>query len=774
MNLKKRISSILLSSSILIGSMSMQIPMTVNAESDANFAKALQYSMYFYDANMCGTEVSENTLYKWRGDCHTYDSELILDSTNTNLTDSFISQYKDILDPDGNGTVDVTGGYHDAGDHVKFGLPEAYTSSTLAWGYYEFKDAYVKTGQADHIETLLKYVADYFMRSTYRDKNDDVVAFCYQVGDGDIDHAYWQAPEVDSMERKGWFATKYKPTTDVIGSTAAALASTYMVLKESDSSYADQCLDYAKALFKFAEENDKIKGDSEDGPKGYYASNKWEDDYCWGAAWLYMATQDKHYLDEAVKYLDYYAPASWVHCWNDVWGGAMCILAEAEDLYNVDIVDMYRKAQGKSEYEEIDFWSMVGKTVDNWMTGQMCTITPEGYSFLQQWGSARYNTAAQLMALVYDNHNGGASKYSEWAKGQMEYLMGDNKNNKCYIVGLNENSVKYPHHRAASGLSKCEDTSEHRHVLYGALVGGPGANDEHTDTTADYIFNEVTIDYNAAFVGACAGLYNFYGNSSMQITPDFPPAEPESENGGNNYWVRAYAVDDPQGSGAGVTKIAMLVETDSVVPKTDISVRYYFSNSEMNEKSNISLVKGDELYDQTGVETEYNGEISGPYKYTGNTTDDDIYYFEVKWDGYKIANSNKKYQYAMGLYWGDNWDPSNDWSYQGLLKLNSTSNENDGKEEKTDYICVYSDGVLVGGIEPDGSTPKKEETTKPDVLVGDFNKDGLLNIFDLSLMKYFVFKNNDEYKIIGDFNSDKSFNLSDVVKFSRFILNCDK
>ena len=30
------------------------------------------------------------------------------------------------------------------------------------------------------------------------------------------------------------------------------------------------------------------------------------------------------------------------------------------------------------------------------------------------------------MALVYDKHNGGVSKYSQWAKGQMEYLMGDN------------------------------------------------------------------------------------------------------------------------------------------------------------------------------------------------------------------------------------------------------------------------------------------------------------------------------------------------------------
>lgn len=54
------------------------------------------------------------------------------------------------------------------------------------------------------------------MRCTFRDDNGEVIAFCYQVGNGDIEHAYWNAPEVDEMERKGWFATSEKPTTDLI------------------------------------------------------------------------------------------------------------------------------------------------------------------------------------------------------------------------------------------------------------------------------------------------------------------------------------------------------------------------------------------------------------------------------------------------------------------------------------------------------------------------------------------------------------------------------
>ena len=80
---------------------------TVSAASTDNYAKLLQYSIYFYDANMCGSDVGEKGLFTWRDDCHTSDA--------------------------------VPGGFHDAGDHVKFGLPSGYTASTLGWSYYEFK-----------------------------------------------------------------------------------------------------------------------------------------------------------------------------------------------------------------------------------------------------------------------------------------------------------------------------------------------------------------------------------------------------------------------------------------------------------------------------------------------------------------------------------------------------------------------------------------------------------------------------------------------------------
>lgn len=773
---------------------------------DIDFARALQYSIYFYDANMCGTEVSENNRYAWRGDCHTYDAQVPLkpmeDNVGTNLSQSFIDKYASVLDPDGDGYVDVAGGFHDAGDHVKFGMPENYAASTVGWGYYEFRDAYVKTGQDDHVETILRYFNDYLMKCTFLDDNGEVVAHCYQVGDGDIDHAYWNSPEVDKMARPAFFLTGDKPQTDYVASAAASLAINYLNFKDTDEEYAEKSLKYATALFDFAMSHEKELSDNGDGPKAYYNSSKWEDDYCWAAAWLYKITGDHKYLEEIFPNYDYYAAPCYVYCWNDMWGGVQCILGEismdkpakeGEHVYP-DFIEEFKVAAGKSPYEEMNCWASVAKAVDTYMTGGVGTITPAGYFWLNTWGSARYNTAAQLIALVYDKYNNnGPGKYSEWAKGQMEYIMGKNPMERSYIVGYNENSVKYPHHRAASGLTKCEDPDPHRYVLYGALAGGPDADDKHNDITSDWIYNEVTIDYNAAFVGASAGLYEFFGTDDMKPTTDFPPT-PESigeEGGGNDYWVNACGIDDLNADGAGVTKVSFMVMTNSTKTADKTSVRYYFNSKEI---SNVDNVKASELYDQSATEAGdmgADGIISGPYKYDKLA---DTYYVEIAWDGYNIANSGKKYQFTVGLYYGDKWDPSNDWSYDGLKMFE----EDDaffgtGNEVRTDNICVYNDGVLVGGIEPDGTKPVQPEkpttepttepTTKPtqsDIVYGDANCDGKVDISDAVLVKCYLI-NSKKYSLTesGLANADvqgtgNGVNAQDAVVIQKRVLGLIK
>ena len=112
-------------------------PVEIDSLSEYNYAEALQKSISFYDAQKAGPGVTGGRVI-WRGDFNLGDMVAPLcpigpEGVGTNLSQDFIDAHRQWLDPEGKGTLDVSGGYYDAGDHVKFGLPQAYTASTLGW-----------------------------------------------------------------------------------------------------------------------------------------------------------------------------------------------------------------------------------------------------------------------------------------------------------------------------------------------------------------------------------------------------------------------------------------------------------------------------------------------------------------------------------------------------------------------------------------------------------------------------------------------------------------
>ena len=433
----------------------------LNLDISYNFAKLLQESLYFYDGNMCGTDVDENSAFSWRGNCHTYDSYVTYNGK----------------------TVDVSGGYHDAGDHVKFGLPQGYTATVLALGYYEFADAYDELGQTAHFNMIMNYFCDYFTRCTiYQEGTDTVEAFCYQVGDGDSDHAKWEAPEGQTIDRPAFFATASNPATDEVSVAVAALALQAANYKKQGGTEAllksKAYLKTAEDLFAFAKKCSN-KQVATQGASPFYKSNNWEDDYCAAAAALYAATGKEIYKQERDAYYGK-LNTGWCLTWDNTWPVAAAL---------------------KEDYIAVSAFASYGNT-----------NTAQGFKLIDGWGSARYNASAQFMGLIYDQANQKLSmtdgNYSSWATGQMKYLLGNNKAKRCFVVGYNENAAKYPHHRAASRSNDAGQVREDHYTLLGALVGGPSdENDTYADNQADYNCNEVALDYNAGLVGAAAGLY---------------------------------------------------------------------------------------------------------------------------------------------------------------------------------------------------------------------------------------------------------------------------
>lgn len=267
----------------------------------------------------------------------------------------------------------------------------------------------------------------------------------------------------------------------------------------------------------------------------------------------------------------------------------------------------------------------------------------------------------------------------------------------------------------------------------------------------------------------------------MKVTPDFPPDpveksddtdDPSQLTPTSRYWVDAFSVDIVQDDGPRASEITLYVRTTAAKPSKNLSVRYYFDTTGMNSigEKELTLRKN---YDQAEIEADHPAVLSGPVKYKDN-----IYYVEVSWEDYAIANSNKKYQFILGTYaWGNSWDPSDDWSHQDLVQFDDAFK---GTPEKTEYICVYDDGVLVGGTEPDGTTPETPSASQPSVppssdncsVTGDIDLNGITDVTDLSILAITLADKKElkgQAKINADVDRDGEVKLSDLARMKQFL-----
>ena len=591
-----------------------------------NYGEALQKSILFYELQRSGV-LPENTRCNWRGD--------------SGLTDG------------ADNGIDLTGGWYDAGDHVKFNLPMAYSAAMLGWSVYEDKEAYEQSGQMEYILGDIKWVSDYLIKCHPEDE-----VFYYQVGDGGSDHSWWGPAEVMSMNRPSYKVTKDNPGSAVVGEAAAALAVTSIVFKDEDPEYSKLCLEHAKSLYDFA---DSTKSDS-----GYTAANgfynSWSgfyDELAWAGSWLYIATNESKYLDNAKAYLPLAEQAyNWSVCWDDVHIAACVMLA---------------KITGEKTYKDqvqkhLDFWTC--GTED----GERVTYSPEGLAWLDQWGSLRYSTTTAYVAAVYSRWEGCPSDkstlYWDFAVAQADYALGSS--GRSYVCGFGENSPEHPHHRTSQG-SYCDNMNEPgeaRHTLYGALVGGPDASDGYTDTVSDYNKNEVACDYNAGFTGLMAAMYSkYHGKTLIDFgAVEKVPADEFAADCGLNV------------EGSDFAEIKALIYNKTAWPARaadNLEFRYYIDLSEVYEAGG----------DVSGVN------ITTNYMQSGRV------------DGIKVWNEENHIYYLSVVFDDGELRPAGQSQYKSEIQVRMTS-PNDAWDNGNDYsynsgAVLLEDGEVVYGVLPD-------------------------------------------------------------------------
>ncbi|KAG1346433.1 endoglucanase 6 [Cocos nucifera] len=485
-----------------------------------DYGKALSKSILFFEAQRSGY-LPSNQRVTWRA--------------NSGL-----------LDGKANG-VDLVGGYYDAGDNVKFGLPMAFTITMMAWSIAEYGKQMAATGELGHAMEAVKWGTDYLIKA-----HPEPFVLYGEVGDGNSDHYCWQRPEDMTTNRMAYRIDANHPGSDLAGETAAAMASASIIFRRLNPAYSSLLLSHAKQLFEFA---DKYRGKYDSSitvaQKYYRSISGYGDELLWAAAWLYQATDDRHYLDYLGNNGDALGGTGWAMTefgWDVKYAGVQALaskfLFQGKAAHHSAVFERYRQ---KAEYF---MCSCLGKGTRN------VQKTPGGLMFRQRWNNLQFVTSASFLLTVYSDYvsatgrniqcAAGTATPSEllmFAKSQVDYILGDNPRATSYMVGYGSTYPQKVHHRASSIVSiKFDATfvscrggyqtwfgrkSGDPNLLDGAIVGGPDAYDDFADQRDNYEQTEPATYNNAPILGVLARLHGGNGvfNQLLPVvlpTPNIP------------------------------------------------------------------------------------------------------------------------------------------------------------------------------------------------------------------------------------------------------------
>ncbi|XP_074591117.1 endoglucanase 8-like [Curcuma longa] len=425
------------------------------------------------------------------------------------------------------GGVDLTGGYYDAGDNVKYSFPMAFTATMLAWSIIEFGDGMAKADEWINAAETLRWNTDFLLKAT-ADLPNTVYAM---VGNPNSDHNCWERPEDMDTPRPVYAVNTTHPGSEVAGEIAAALAAASIAFRKYDHKYSKLLLSKAEETYYFANTYQGSYNDSigEAICPFYCDFSGYQDELAWGAAWLKKATNNQKYqkhVDKAIRKIklmeettgSYYIDTEF--SWDNKHAGTYVLQSQVIGWYHTEAQTFACSVLPESPTRTVKY-------------------TPGGLLFKTEGCNNQVVGSLSLLALIYAKYlteaNGtitcGNTQFPPWkliefAKTQADYVLGDNPMGMSYMVGY---GAKYPrriHHRASSLLSlaahpsfiACHDfmpdfykPDPNANELTGAIVGGPNnGTDLYSDDRGQPALSEPTTYVNAPFVGVFAYFVNHW------------------------------------------------------------------------------------------------------------------------------------------------------------------------------------------------------------------------------------------------------------------------
>ncbi len=478
---------------------------------DSAYSTLADLSMQFFKVQRCG-----NTNPKDHGPCHISGSNSSIDGK-----------------PDGaSKTIDVTGGWHDASDYIKFMSTIGHVTDVMLTTYIHRPEAFPSPGSSGGVLTEARVGLD-FIRKMWDNTNQILYM---EVADG-LDHDV-ENDDLDSRskcwpENDNTIYGSARPVhpcpagtgANLAGKAAAALALGAKIWGDPggpcyDAALAGNYLAAAQQIYTWGKARTGIAGDADE----FYVDTDYRDDMAWAAAELYRATGTASYLTDARSYCDsagdWYNKSDTSLNWSRSYAWANYEVASLDPTYKSTVTArMNNHLNIKKTYADAQFWNN---------------------SSQPQWGSYEAMSNNAVEALMYQELS-GSSAYLNLAQQQLDFMLGKNPWGVSMLNGAGTTWFKNPRHRVTT-LNRVNNPA---YELLGAWSEGfetsaqyavdqldpllSGQEDPNIvqfndnrmiwhDNRRDYATNEVTITGNAAGMAMAA----FMGGGYTQAEPAVP------------------------------------------------------------------------------------------------------------------------------------------------------------------------------------------------------------------------------------------------------------
>ena len=408
--------------------------------------------------------------------------------------------------------VDVSGGWHDAGDYGRYSTAGAVAVAHLLYGVKFFRNLLdiefdIPKEKADFgflpdILAEVKVELDFLMKMQRDDGSvwHKVTTF---------NHAGFVMPEDDTNE-----LFLFPVSSLATGDIAAVFALAYTIYKDYDRAYADTLMKRSLKAYNWLLDNPEplLFKNAEGSNTGEYGEAEDISNRFWAACSLYEATGEEKYYQDAEKLSEslisfdkeakikgYQGDVFTCLGWAEVAG-----LGSFSLILNNGSDDLTKNVKERFVSEAKRLCANAKKNGFN--------LCMERNDFI--WGS-NMELLKYLMVLTVANAISEDKEFKDTITSGIDYLLGCNSMDVSYVTGNGEKAYKNPHLRPTA----VDDIEE---PWPGLVSGGPniGLHDERAQTLPKdlpamkcyldhvdcYSLNEITIYWNSPLVFVMAGL----------------------------------------------------------------------------------------------------------------------------------------------------------------------------------------------------------------------------------------------------------------------------